>query len=247
MITRTETVMGTVVSFLVEAPEGGAADVESLLDAAAAELHRIDDRFSAWRSDSELSRLRRGEHAAPSPLMREVIDLCEFARDATAGYFDPWSLPGGFDPTGLVKGWAAERALDVLMDGGVTSALVNAGGDICVAPGDTFDVGVQHPSVRDALCGVIRVDSAAATSGVYERGEHLVNPFGGEVGAVSATVVGGRLAIADAFATALAVGGDAVLAVLERTPDVEGFFITRDGALYQTSAMDLGRDRVSGR
>ena len=244
MITRAEPVMGTVVSFLVDPAGLPAAHVESLLDAAGAELHRLDDRFSAWKPESELSRLRRGEGTA-SPLMREVVELCEVAREVTAGYFDPWAMAGGFDPTGLVKGWAAERALAVLADGGVTAALVNAGGDVCVFPGTAYDVGVQHPSVRDAFCGVIRVDSAAATSGVYERGEHLVNPFNGPVAAVSATVVGGRLAIADAFATALAVGGLDVLALLERTPGLEGFFITRRGTLHQTSAMDLRRDRVA--
>ncbi len=244
MITRAEPVMGTVVSFLVEPAGLPAAHVESLLDAAAAELHRLDDQFSAWKPESELSRLRRGEGAA-SPLMREVVELCEVAREVTAGYFDPWTMAGGFDPTGLVKGWAAERALAVLADGGVTAALVNAGGDVCVLPGAAYDVGVQHPSVRDAFCGVIRVDTAAATSGVYERGEHLVNPFGGPVAAVSATVVGGRLAIADAFATALAVGGPDVLALIERTPGLDGFFITRHGTLHQTSAMDLRRDHVA--
>ena len=237
--------MGTVVSFLVE--RDGLADdaVEGLLDEACAELHRLDDRFSAWKPASELSRLRRGEVTTPSALMREVIELSEIARAMTAGYFDPWSLPGGFDPTGLVKGWAAERALAVLAEGGVAAALVNAGGDICVIPGTTYDVGVQHPSVRDALCAVIRVDAAAATSGVYERGEHLCHPFGGQATAVSATVVGGRLAIADAFATALAVGGIDVLDLVESTPGLEGFFITRDGVLAQTSAMDLGRDRIA--
>lgn len=242
MITRAEPVMGTVVSFVVD-PAGLAASlVESLLEAAAVELHQLDDRFSAWKPESELSRLRRGEVDAPSALMREVIELCEAARELTAGYFDPWAMAGGFDPTGLVKGWAAERALAVLADGGVTAALVNAGGDVCVIPGTAYDVGVQHPSVRDAFCGVIRVTSAAATSGVYERGEHLVNPVGASVAAVSATVVGGRLATADAFATALAVGGLEVLSLLERTPGLEGFFITRDGRLHQTSAMDLRRD-----
>ncbi|MDE2282187.1 MAG: FAD:protein FMN transferase [Actinomycetales bacterium] len=245
MITRAEPVMGTVVSFLVE-PAGLADGVaEALLDEACAELHRLDDRFSAWKPASELSRIRSGDVDTPSALMREVIELCEVVRELTAGYFDPWSLPGGFDPTGLVKGWAAERALAVLADGGVTAALVNAGGDICVVPGATYDVGVQHPSVRDALCAVIRVDVSAATSGVYERGEHLRHPFGGPVAAVSATVVGGRLAIADAFATALAVGGIDVLDLVESTPGLEGFFITRDGVLAQTSAMDLGRDRIA--
>ena len=47
------------------------------------------------------------------------------------GWFDPWADAGGVDPTGYVKGWAAQRALDVLASRGVvTGAIVNAAGDI---------------------------------------------------------------------------------------------------------------------
>ncbi len=237
MIARAESVMGTVVSFLVD--PGALSDevVNRLIDDACAELHHLDERFSTWKPESELSRWRGGETTAPSPLMNEVLELSRAAQRITQGFFDPWALPGGFDPTGLVKGWAAERALAILARGGLTTALVNAGGDICVLPGASFDVGVQHPSDPDALCGVVRVTTAVATSGVYARGDHLVNPFGGEVAAVSATVIGGRLAYADALATALAVGGAPVLHLLERRRGVEGFFITSEGTLYQTSGM----------
>jgi thiamine biosynthesis lipoprotein len=237
MIARAESVMGTVVSFLVDPGDLSEQAVGQLIDDACGELHRLDERFSTWKPESELSRLRRGETEASSSLMSEVLDLSRAAQRITNGYFDPWALPGGFDPTGLVKGWAAERALSILARGGLTTALVNAGGDICVLPGGAFDVGVQHPDDPGALCGVVRATSAVATSGVYARGDHLVNPLGGEVAAVSATVVGGRLAYADALATALAVGGTPVLHLLERRRGVEGFFITPDGALYQTSGM----------
>ena len=229
--------MGTIISFLVDPGSLTDGVVNRLIDDACAELHHLDERFSTWKPDSELSRWRRGETAAPSALMNEVLELSHTAQRITNGFFDPWALPGGFDPTGLVKGWAAERALSILARGGLTAALVNAGGDICVLPGSSFDVGVQHPQQADALCGVVRVTSAVATSGVYARGDHLVNPLGGEVAAESATVVGGRLAYADALATALAVGGAPVLHLLERRRGVEGFYITPDGALYQTSGM----------
>ncbi len=229
--------MGTIISFLVDPGSLTDGVVNRLIDDACAELHHLDERFSTWKPDSELSRWRRGETAAPSALMNEVLELSHTAQRITNGFFDPWALPGGFDPTGLVKGWAAERALSILARGGLTAALVNAGGDICVLPGSSFDVGVQHPQQPDALCGVVRVTSAVATSGVYARGDHLVNPLGGEVAAVSATVVGGRLAYADALATAIAVGGAPVLHLLERRRGVEGFYITPDGALYQTSGM----------
>lgn len=230
-------VMGTAISFLIDQAELSDERLESAVREACAELHRLDDRFSRWKPESELSRLLQGETGEMSDLMDEVYQLCELACRVTQGYFDPWSLPGGFDPTGLVKGWAGERALAALADGGVTAALVNAGGDVCVLPGRTYLVGVRHPEIPDALCAVVPTSACIATSGVYERGDHLINPHGGDVAAVSATVVGGRLALCDAFATALAVGGKDVLYLLEQMEDMEGFFISPNGSMFTTTGM----------
>lgn len=239
MIARTQEVMGTVVSYLIE--QRGLSDdhVEFAIEAARREFVRLDERFSTWKPSSELSLMRAGHARAASTLMEEVIDLCLVAHDLTKGFFDAWAMPGGFDPTGLVKGWAVERALRVLSDEGVTGALVNAGGDIGVLPSTTYTVGIQHPFDREALCAVVETDSSVATSGVYERGPHLVNPLGGPVAAVSATVVGGRLSVADALATALCVGGTQVLYLLERIEGVEGFYITPEGAMLKTSGMKI--------
>jgi FAD:protein FMN transferase len=87
---------------------------------------------------------------------------------------------------------------------------VNAGGDVLVRGGDPWRVGIQHPRLRDRLAGVVALsDGAVATSGVYERGAHVVNPHSGRPanGTLSVTVVGPELGAADAFATAaLAMG-----------------------------------------
>jgi len=237
MIAHTEEVMGTVVSFLVDTEDLSDDQVARAIQRACEELHRLDNRFSTWKPESELSRHRAGDGGTPSELMKEVIGLCETARDLTKGFFDPWSLEGGFDPTGLVKGWAAERALGILREEGVTAALVNAGGDVCVLPGQGYTVGIQHPLVREAFCAVVNTNSSVATSGVYERGDHLTHPFGGHVAAISATVVGGSLAMGDAWATALAVAGKEVLYLLEGTEGIEGFFINSSGAMFSTSGM----------
>jgi thiamine biosynthesis lipoprotein len=237
MISTSEAVMGTVVSFLVDPGGLTREHVDGALHEACAELHRIDDRFSTWKSDSELSRLRAGELDQPSDLMDQVYELSAHACDLSGGFFDPWKMPGGFDPTGLVKGWAAERALAILVRWGICGGLVNAGGDVGVLPGEPYQVGVRHPWEPDALCAVITTTSSVATSGVYERGSHLTNPFGGDIAAVSATVVGGRLALSDALATALAVGGKEVLHHLEQIEGVEGFFIEPRGAMFKTTGM----------
>lgn len=230
--------MGTVVSFVVDpGPLDGRA-TEAALKAACAELHRIDAVFSTWKPESPISRLRSGE-IDPEDVPEEIGDVlgaCARAREVTGGLFDPWLLPGGVDPSGYVKGWAAGRARDLLAGAGVEAALVNAGGDIATlrgpAAGGRWRVGIRHPWRPDALACVIEVDGAAATSGSYERGAHLVDPRSGEpsTAVASATVVGPDPGMADAFATALAVGSVESSAWLGALGDYGGYVIGADGS-----------------
>ena len=241
MISRAEPVMGTVFSFLVDPITLPTDEVQTVIELACKELHQLDNRFSLWKQDSELSQWRLGAIEEPSKLMDEVFQLCAHACHITKGFFDPWAMPGGFDPTGLVKGWAAQRALSILEEGGIEAGLINAGGDICVLPGKTYQIGIQHPNEKDCLCAVIPTDTSIATSGIYERGNHLIHPFGRDIASVSATVVGGQLAITDALATALAVGGKEVLYLLEQLEGIEGFFITPTGSLFKTSGLEFSK------
>jgi thiamine biosynthesis lipoprotein len=171
-----EAVMGTVVSFEVR-PRGLAHErTRTALARACDVLHRADDVFSLYRPDSPLSRLRRGELtlAGCPPEVSDVLALCEQARELSDGWFDPWALPGGVDPTGLVKGWAARQAAQVLRDAGVGAGMVNAAGDIVVSgqpsPTRPWRVGVRSPDRPDRLLCVVAAQQAVATSGTYERG-----------------------------------------------------------------------------
>ena len=132
-----------------------------------------------------MSRFRRGEADLDDlPLeVAEVVAECRAATQVSGGWFDPWAMPGGFDPTGLIKGWAVDRALDVLRRSGMAGAMVNGGGDLAAfgspAPGQRWRVGIRHPWRADALAGIIEVEAAVATSGSYERGTHLTDPATG--------------------------------------------------------------------
>ena len=111
---------------------------------------------------SPMARLRRPRYRAPS---------------ASGGWFDPWAIPGGVDPTGLVKGWAVEQAL-------------------VGRPARGWDGGRhgqrrrRHRCLRSASTrpGLARPASAirgtpprSLPSGSYgKRGGHLVNPFTGQ-------------------------------------------------------------------
>lgn len=231
--------MGTVVSFHVT--PGARCSVEKAERAVAAGcglLHEADAVFSTWDPASPMSALRAGAlppEAAP-PVVSEVLALCREASRLSKGWFDPWAMPGGVDPTGLVKGWAVERALGPLLAAGVQAVLINGGGDVAIvgppSRGERWRVGIRHPWRADAYACVLGVTTSIATSGCYERNDHLLDPWTGRpaAAAASATVTGPSLALADALATALAVGGDAVLGLVERLEGYEAYLIRNDGS-----------------
>ena len=111
-----EHVMGTVVTLDVypvpEAGDAWTADLRRRTDRARLVLQHADHVFSTWRRDSPVSCLRRGEItlAEVRPELAAVMNACHVARRLSGGWFDPWAMPGGFDPTGYVKGWAAQQA-----------------------------------------------------------------------------------------------------------------------------------------
>jgi len=229
--------MGTVVTLDLYV-EPGAAGVSARIGRACDVLHHADAVFSTWKPHSPISRLRRAEisvEQAPSDVA-EVLELCATARVMSAGWFDPWAMPGGVDPTGLVKGWAAQRALAALTPGELVGAMVNAAGDIAVSGGPErghpFRIGVVDPSSPRALADVVELDGAIATSGTYERGDHLVDPRSGasQARVASATVCGPDLGLADALATAVAVAGEQALALFEELDGYEAWTIAFDGS-----------------
>jgi thiamine biosynthesis lipoprotein len=251
MIRVPEPVMGTVVSMTVDAPDLPPERAWLAIAAARACLHRADAVFSLWKPNSPMNRLRRAELRLPDAPKEvgEVLLYCSLAREWTAGWFDPWALPGGVDPTGLVKGWAAGRALDELRKAGVGSALLSAGGDVVTLghpdhdPGRPWRIGITHPWDPEGLIGVVDVsgDAAVCTSGTYERGAHLLDPTTGAPAArtVSATVIGPDPGLADALATGLAVGGDDALGAIDRLEGYEGWLIRPDGSDAATAGWAL--------
>jgi thiamine biosynthesis lipoprotein len=245
LVAHTEHVMGTAVSFwLRPGPAASEATARALLARAVASLHEADATFSLHKPESPASRLRRGEidvSAAP-PEMAEVLALCERARELTGGWFDPWGLPGGLDPTGLVKGWAAQRALGIIEAGSLAAGLINAGGDIATfgepAPDRPWRLGIRHPSSAQSLLGVVTLagTAALATSGSYERGEHILTPGSGRpaTAIAAATVAGRELTFTDVLATALIASGGALLSRLARMPGFEALVVGAAGAVWAT-------------
>jgi len=192
-----------------------AGTIESMWDV----LRQADAVFSTYKEDSEISRLNRGELALEDarPEVREVLARCEELRVITGGYFDAAKVSSaGVDPSGIVKGWAVDRAGEVLDAAGARNYSLNAGGDIrlrgAALPEPRWRVGIQHPVELGGIAAVVEAnDLAIATSGAYLRGEHVLDPHTGRPpsGVLSVTITGPELATADAYATAAFAMGEA--------------------------------------
>ncbi len=238
--------MGLPVSVLVRGRGARDAVVDAALDALYADLRRVDAVFSTYRDDSEVSLLRSGAlpFTLASPEVRRVLDLCEQARTETDGWFDAWRPDASgvrrLDPSGLVKGWAVERASSALAGLEDLDWLVNAGGDVLgrAVHGAPWRVGVEDPADRGRLVAALPLTSGGvATSGTAARGAHLEDPCTGQAVAPllrSATVVGPSLTTADVLATATFVQGPDGLARVAARPGYEALLVLPDGSLLGT-------------
>lgn len=164
-------------------------------------------------------------------------------------------LPEGMavDLGAIAKGYAADGLADYLRSAGVSSALLDLGGNIYALgekAGEPFAVGIRDPLTEDALAAVVRVsDCAVVTSGTYERGfvrdgvtyHHILDPATGwpvDNGLLSVTVVCADATEADALSTACFVRGlEDGLALVEARDGVEALFIDTDGALHSSSGL----------
>ncbi|MFE7036691.1 FAD:protein FMN transferase [Streptomyces sp. NPDC057621] len=214
VVHRVEQIMGLPISLRIEGVGERGSGGEAA-DRVFAWLREVDARFSPFLPDSEVSRLDRGELSDDelSPDLVEVLDLCERYRVESGGAFQV-RLPGrGLDPCAMVKGWAVQRGAELLRASGVTTFCLNAGGDV-VAAGRPWRIGIRHPERADRVCAVVEVaDGAVATSGRYERGDHIFDGRTGlaATGLLSLTVVAPTLTEADVVATAgFAMGADGV-------------------------------------
>jgi thiamine biosynthesis lipoprotein len=234
-----ELAMGTAFTIDVRDP----GDWTEPVSQAVQWLHHVDAVFSPYRPDSVVSRLGRGEvRPADCPEeVRHVLSLCDEVASATQGCFT--ARPAGrLDPSGMVKGWAVERASDLLRAAGSANHAVNGGGDMQLAgeasPGLPWRVGVEDPHRPGSVVTVVAGrDLAVATSGTAARGAHVVDPRSGEpAGALTAvTLVGRHLTYVDAYATAALVMGEQARDWVERLEGYEAFAVRPDGTTWQTS------------
>lgn len=226
-ILREVAIWGTVVSFDVRDFHVRGLD-EAVINAALHEaedwLVEVDNKFSTYKPESLTCQFRRGTPVNDADF-EQVLAACQDLKEKTNGAFDPWLAPGGFDPSGFVKGWATDRAARLLAKCGLSHFQINAGGDVVVRGGrdigEPWRIGIVNPhQVDQALTTVAITSGCIASSGHYERGPHIV---GATVD--GASVVGPDAGIADALSTALMVTGPQGLSLIAQWQGYSGMVI----------------------
>ena len=214
-VTREIATWGTEIYIEASSSKLEAAEINRIIAGVEAFLFDVDDELSTYKENSSVSKLRQNKlkiEDAPE-MVQEVWRGCVAARELTFGAFDPWAVEGGFDPSGYVKGWAAQKAANMLIAAGCESVQVNAAGDIALrggVDGGPWKIGVVNPDNKSEIVQVFEImDGNIATSGHYEKGAHIKDPHTGviAIGAKSGTVIGPDGGFCDAFATALMVDG----------------------------------------
>ena len=227
--------MGTVAS--IELPD----DFRSHIPELELVFRRVDERFSLYRPESELSAIAAGrlDLSHSSTRLRDSYQRALLWRSATSGLFTPHRPDGVIDLNGIVKAEAIEEAGAVLDSAGCGSWAINVGGDILVREeGEKWPTGIADPDDASALLGSIGLGvtrRALATSGSAQRGDHIW--LGGKLGSaefVQVSVIADDIVTADVLATAIVAGGpDALDEMCDRWP-IDVFTADRSGALRVT-------------
>ncbi len=285
----------------------GAAEA---VEAAFAEMERINDLLNNYDPRSEVSRINQNAGGKPVAISRETMDALRTALrfgDLTGGALDItigplvklWGFakdePGlaGSDPDAAAigrakslvnyraleldevqdrgnivcrarlkkrgmwidvgafsKGYVADMAMAMLCARGCASALVSAGGTVCVRgvkpDGSPWTVAVRHPRKDDAYLTFFPLrDAAISTSGDYERfyeksgarRSHIIDPRSGMPveRMQSVSVIAPRGVDSDALSTAIFVlGEDRGIALVESLPGIEALVVTGDGRIVMS-------------
>jgi len=210
---------------------------ESAMDDVFAYFEYVDQKFSTYKQDSEISQINRHELLLEDSTddMKLIFGMAEQTRLETNGYFNIRHNEL-YDPSGIVKGWSIYNAAQILRQQGFENYYVEAGGDIQMAglndEGEHWRVGIRNPFYLDEIVKVLSITNhGVATSGTYVRGQHVYNPLVQDemiTDILSLTVIGPDIYEADRFATAAFAMGRSGIEFIECLQDFEGYMIDKD-------------------
>lgn len=157
------------------------------------------------------------------------------------------------DLGGIAKGYIADKLEKLMKERGVTSAMINLGGNIKVVgsktDGNSWNIGIQKPFAdKNEVIGSVKIkDKTVVSSGIYERYfeydgkiyHHIIDKTTGapsESDLEAVTIIGESSTAADALSTScLLLGSEEGMKLVEQTEGVEAVFVTRDGVILKSS------------
>jgi FAD:protein FMN transferase len=234
----TEQIMGMPVTIMYHDGAVKSSDIDNVFNF----FKNVDQKYSPYIKISEVSRINKKELTVEnySQELQEILELAETTKKQTNGYFDVW-YQGDFDPSGIVKGWAIQKAAEMLQVY-TNDFYVEAGGDIQVhgksETGKPWKIGVRNPIVRDENIAIVSLDNEAiATSGTAIRGNHIYNPVDEHMDEtiISLSVISKRIIDADRMATAAFAMGKNGIQFIESLDGFEGYVVDKNKVATQTT------------
>lgn len=161
----------------------------------------------------------------------------------------------GFGAIG--KGYAADKAKDLLISKGVPSGIINASGDMNTwgkqPNGKEWKVAITNPMDKNKVFALLPISNGAVvTSGNYEkyvkfnekRYTHIIDPRTGypSSGIISVTVFAPKAELADALATSVFVmGQEAGLDRINQLPKIECIIIDDKGNIMKSKNIEIDK------
>jgi thiamine biosynthesis lipoprotein len=282
-------------------------DADEYIDLAVAEITRIENLISSWKTTSQTSEINRSAGLKPVKVDDELFQLIKRSlviSKITDGAFDIsfaaidkiWKFDGkeshipekkdldasvskigyqnivldeehstvflkkpgmkiGFGAIG--KGYAADKAKELLIKNGVVSGIINASGDMNTwgkqPNGKPWKIAITNPMDKSKNYGLFElIDQSVVTSGNYEkftlidgkRYAHIIDPRTGmpTKGILSVTVFAPKAEMADALATAVFVmGEDTGLYLINQLQDIEVIIVKEDGSLSTSKNINISK------
>ncbi|MDO7581715.1 MAG: FAD:protein FMN transferase [Flavobacteriaceae bacterium] len=205
-----------------------------------------------WNFDGKES-----EMPNPDTLKASVFhigyQLIELDEESLTVFLPKKGMKIGFGAIG--KGYAADRAKQLLVERGVLGGIINASGDMNTwgtkPDGSSWTIGIVNPMNNKKVFSWFSLEhNAVVTSGDYEkftqingrRYSHIIDPRTGipSQGIVSCTVFAGKAELADAIATAIFVMGvESGLFLIDQLPNIEAILIDDSGIIHRSKNIEI--------
>ncbi len=231
---------------LIERSIGISALTDGAFDISYASMDRI------WKFDGSMEKMPSEEEIAASIAK---VGYQNIVLDKKAGtvFLKLKGMKIGFGAIG--KGYAADKAKDLLISKGVVSGIINASGDMNTwgkqPNGKVWKVAITNPLNKNKAFALLPLNNGAVvTSGNYEkyvefdgkRYKHIIDPRTGypSSGIISVTVFAPKAELADALATSVFVMGKEIgLDRINQLPNIECIIIDEMGAIIKSNNIEI--------